>query len=798
LPAKPVIVFNFKNQEGIMKTVLVLLSAFLISNFSSAQTPCKPTPPSQPFTNSVSFDESRSRYDFSYEDAGGSLRYEYRPASGGSFRAIRCLINGANGFHPSNVGGMSLLANDEEIYPWSGGVAYKLLSVEITADTLLTNWQMTYGTTVLHFSYRIYISGRTLVIQAIAEDAICPAFYLDRSEETKNPIIIQVPYLTMFNVLFANDVFVSMYLDWEKTNAAEINPLFNYFSTTSAYFAENAFYRPSVSEERRTVDETVYLTVSPSITDVLPNIPNPVSPMKAISADHLVFDLWSSPFASSVNYVERLINAGLEKIWVINHVWQNGGYDNKLPDVLPANSDYGGDSGLQLLSDTAADAGYLFALHENYIDFYPNAPSWNEWDISLNSDGSLKTAWLNTGTGVQSFQMKPSMAASYLEMFSPDIHEQYATTASFLDVHSAISPSGVIDYDEAVPSWGSFREALHLYQALPGKLRQFHEGPVSGEGNNHFLCIGYFDDIEAQINTGGYGNRSQGQWLPLLVDFDLYKMHDLCAVHGVGYYERFFCAESGEPAYKPFSLDFTKEYIATELAYGHGGFIPSPDRSPDFVAVAELEAQHVQSAQRLYADAKVVSIRYNDQGQEVDASEYIRRHPTTFNNIDDADFMGQVRVEYDNGVVVSVNRHPTREWPVHVEATGGSFNVHAIINGQDVTQVGSFSQSDFILPPVSGWLVYVPDPNAGVEEASGNSRPLSVQLSQNYPNPFNSSTVIEFTLNQPSNTTLQVFNLAGQLVETLINKKVQTGTTRCEWDAGNLAGGVYFYRLTAG
>ncbi len=261
---------------------------------------------------------------------------------------------------------------------------------------------------------------------------------------------------------------MSLFFDWEKTNASEIHPLFYYFSNTSAYFAQNAFYKPNTSEQRRQVSETVYLTVSPSLSDVFPNIPNPSSPLKAVSAEHLVFDLWNDSFAGSTNFVNQLAHAGLEKIWVINHVWQNGGYDNMLPDVLPANSGYGGEAGLRKLSRAAADAGYLFALHENYIDFYPNAPSWNERDIALGSDGNLKTAWFNPTTGIQSFQMKPSKAADYLAAISPQVHSAYATTASFLDVHSAISPSSVVDYDDTVPDWGSFREALQLVSCATG------------------------------------------------------------------------------------------------------------------------------------------------------------------------------------------------------------------------------------------------------------------------------------------------------------------------------------------
>jgi hypothetical protein len=73
----------------------------------------------------------------------------------------------------------------------------------------------------------------------------------------------------------------------------------------------------------------------------------------------------------------------------------------------------------------------------------------------------------------------------------------------------------------------------------------------------------------------------------------------------------------------------------------------------------------------------------------------------------------------------------------------------------------------------------------------------SFRLHQNYPNPFNLSTTIEFDLPKTSELTLKIFNILGENVATLISERLSAGTYSYDWDAGNLASGVYLYRLEA-
>ncbi len=91
----------------------------------------------------------------------------------------------------------------------------------------------------------------------------------------------------------------------------------------------------------------------------------------------------------------------------------------------------------------------------------------------------------------------------------------------------------------------------------------------------------------------------------------------------------------------------------------------------------------------------------------------------------------------------------------------------------------------------------------GVEGDLFSNIPRTIELSQNHPNPFNPSTNIVFGIPINSHVTLDVFNILGQRVTTLVNGVREAGTYEVKWDSrndsGNLvSGGIYFYRLRAG
>jgi hypothetical protein len=76
--------------------------------------------------------------------------------------------------------------------------------------------------------------------------------------------------------------------------------------------------------------------------------------------------------------------------------------------------------------------------------------------------------------------------------------------------------------------------------------------------------------------------------------------------------------------------------------------------------------------------------------------------------------------------------------------------------------------------------------------------PMVYTLEQNYPNPFNPSTNIQFSLPATANVTLEVFNMLGQKVATLIDaQKMNAGSHTQKFDASSLASGMYVYRISA-
>ncbi len=73
--------------------------------------------------------------------------------------------------------------------------------------------------------------------------------------------------------------------------------------------------------------------------------------------------------------------------------------------------------------------------------------------------------------------------------------------------------------------------------------------------------------------------------------------------------------------------------------------------------------------------------------------------------------------------------------------------------------------------------------------------PDAFKLYANYPNPFNPVTRIKYNLKSASKVTLKLYDVAGRLIRTLVNKKQLAGTHHYDLNAGNLASGLYFYTL---
>jgi len=96
-----------------------------------------------------------------------------------------------------------------------------------------------------------------------------------------------------------------------------------------------------------------------------------------------------------------------------------------------------------------------------------------------------------------------------------------------------------------------------------------------------------------------------------------------------------------------------------------------------------------------------------------------------------------------------------------------------------------------------GTVGQFPEGVSSVEEISSVT-PNDYTLTQNYPNPFNPSTSINFAIPNSEFVTLKIYNILGSEVATLVNQTLAAGSYIFNFDASNLASGIYLYELKAG
>ena len=95
------------------------------------------------------------------------------------------------------------------------------------------------------------------------------------------------------------------------------------------------------------------------------------------------------------------------------------------------------------------------------------------------------------------------------------------------------------------------------------------------------------------------------------------------------------------------------------------------------------------------------------------------------------------------------------------------------------------------------WYQFV-DLITSVEQIPNDGLPKEFRLQQNYPNPFNPTTTIQFAVPKTSNVTIKIYDVIGRQVATLIDDEYQPGQYKVVFEAGQLATGMYIYRIQAG
>jgi hypothetical protein len=143
-----------------------------------------------------------------------------------------------------------------------------------------------------------------------------------------------------------------------------------------------------------------------------------------------------------------------------------------------------------------------------------------------------------------------------------------------------------------------------------------------------------------------------------------------------------------------------------------------------------------------------------------------------------------------NGDIVwtqSVNRGSWTEASSILETPNGDF----IVTGYTKNYYNDDWETDLFIAKLSTEIT-------GINDNTNTRLPEQVSPISNYPNPFNASTTIEYGLPDAGRVRIDVYDLLGRKVETLVEKEKQAGQHNAVWDALDHSSGVYFYRTEAG
>ncbi len=286
----------------------------------------------------------------------------------------------------------------------------------------------------------------------------------------------------------------------------------------------------------------------------------------ARKAGRFVFDIWGGRYADDAAKLDRLFHYGLTDSLCLMHVWQRWGYDYRLPDIFPPDPRQGTLEDLRLLGAICCKRDVPWGLHDNYIDFYPDADGYSYEHIAFNEFGQPRKAWLNQGRDAQSYTWRPDRFLPFLKRNLELLQETLKPTASFVDVFTS---SNGFDYYDRQGVFHSKLETRRAWGQCFDEIRRTFGGnaPTSSEAGSDHL-IGHLDGADCQLlhitaEPRRFGNRIRCADWACVPWFDAVN-HARFILHGVGYSNRY---EGGRPR-EAHGIE-SDDYLSAELLTGH-------------------------------------------------------------------------------------------------------------------------------------------------------------------------------------------------------------------------------------
>jgi hypothetical protein len=156
--------------------------------------------------------------------------------------------------------------------------------------------------------------------------------------------------------------------------------------------------------------------------------------------------------------------------------------------------------------------------------------------------------------------------------------------------------------------------------------------------------------------------------------------------------------------------------------------------------------------------------------------------------------------DLDGNNIITLVNDPAKPYYISINTDIGKMAWTALSTGEIklADTDGSDIQITDIAASAPRGILLESSPVSNLDNHSDIEIPEIFALHQNYPNPFNPVTVISWQLPADSYVELGIFDLLGQKICTLVSQRQKAGEHRIEWNASDVASGVYIYKLKAG
>ncbi|MDO4576403.1 MAG: hypothetical protein Q4D98_14440 [Planctomycetia bacterium] len=510
-----------------------------------------------------------------YVGKDGTLEWRYRPKMG-HWSDWTASWNGGVPFYPCSGGGVFELANDAKTSLFV--MECKMLKTTLENDKIISVWELSIANEGISATveYRFSLRGKTLVAETFCKTPnvayVQYGHLLNFSEAKAVPLPYYSyagyseknrPAVICFRDKSGSTLFFMGNTDWYAGNGSL--PVAEYNVDAEANMAwsnRGVRYLPKTDGTRNPCYERFFLSISPRMEEVLPNIPNPPSPWKQITGTKQWRSHGAGDREGDKKFWYRVWRYGLREVVVTDHevCWRDGG--ESFTFRTRAAPGKGGDEGMRDYARYMQDTlGFVYGPYNNFTDFAPVNEYWSTDMVSRFSDGKLQPAW------ARCYAPKPARAVEYCEKLSPINQEKFRFSTAYCDVHTSVTPWSRTDFDARVPGAGTWAATFYPYGEIMLIQKKAWNGPVYSEGPQHAFYAGLTD-----------GNYAQDQgykipFRPWLVDFDLRKIHPLECDFGMGNLGMFYPRGYGKDFTPKENDAMYDRFFAATLAFGHPGFL---------------------------------------------------------------------------------------------------------------------------------------------------------------------------------------------------------------------------------